>query len=123
MFRTVFLSFTYPSSPETLIQAAESGSMYDSSCSELTFNVNKKAMTFVTVSFKKNGLFSMLFHICIICEKTAGAACVGQRQFSPSSKMDVLLPRTEPVSNAGGASLITYLKGKNHCAVAVRVRK
>lgn len=48
--------------------------MRDSSCSELAFNVKqKKAVSFGTVSFKKNGLFSILVHIFIICEMTVGA--------------------------------------------------
>lgn len=37
------------------------------------------------------------------------------------SKTDLPLAKVEPISSAGGASVVKYLrKGKKHCAAAVR---
>lgn len=62
--------------------------------------------------------------------RAAGVASVRRHQVLPScqtetvpdaSKMEPPLPKAEPFSDAGGASVITYLrKGKNCCAALVR---
>ncbi|KAK4816399.1 hypothetical protein QYF61_016716 [Mycteria americana] len=50
--------------------------------------------------------------------------CGAASEVAATSKMDLLLPKAESISNAGGAPVITYLrKGKNHCTTAVREEK
>ena len=56
----------------------------------------------------------------LVAGGAAGVACAGHSplQLAPT---DPPLAKAEPISNAGGASVVTYLrKGKNQCAAAVR---
>ena len=84
-------------------------------------------------------LYSVSFHVCIWfmgqgfgSGGAAGVVSVRRHQkllpcrtepVSAGSKMDLLLAKAEPISDAGGASVITYLrKGKKHCTAAVGER-
>ena len=55
------------------------------------------------------------------CEKKPGADPVPDRASSSWLQNG---PKAEPIRDAGGASVITYLrKGKKHCEAAVRERR
>lgn len=55
------------------------------------------------------------------CENTPGVVPVSARAVPATSKMVPTLPKAEPISDAGGASVITYLtKGKQCYIAAVR---
>lgn len=58
-----------------------------------------------------------------LCEKRPRVSQYLTVTFPAGSKHDLLLPKTEPLSNTGGATVITYLrKDKRCCAAAVKVR-
>lgn len=52
---------------------------------------------------------------------TPGAIPLSHRDSSRYSKVNLLLLKAEPISDAGGASIITIIrKGKKSCEAAVR---
>lgn len=60
----------------------------------------------------------------ILLEDTRLYPRVGQNQFHQALKTELLLAKSEPISNSCGASVITYLgKGEKHCCIAVFTEK
>lgn len=46
-----------------------------------------------------------------------------QQPSSAGSKADLLLPKAAPISNAGGTSVVTYVRKGKNTEAAVRVRR